>query len=329
MSRIIDLKGKRFGRLFVIEYAGSNKQHEATWKCLCDCGNVKIVTRGNLVSGGTLSCGCLNKEKVKERMSGENNPAKRPEVRINMSLAHIGNKASDETRRKMSEQRRGENHPMYGKHHSEESRKKISDSHIGIKLSEEHKEKISISCKGINIGKNNGMYGKTGEKNPFYGKKHSIESLLKMSESRKGKCVGKDNNLYGKPPAVGIGRGKGSYVFRKQDNSYVYVRSTYESRFVFELENRNILWEYEKRFDLGNTTYLPDFYLPEYDLYVEVKGYLSEVAHRKLIKFNNMYNNINLKIFDLQDIIEFESGKDINLLGTSLSVYLDEMRDTI
>jgi len=38
-----------------------------------------------------------------------------------------------------------------------------------------------------NSGSNNGMYGKTGAKNPFYGKKHSKEALIKMSIAHKGK----------------------------------------------------------------------------------------------------------------------------------------------
>lgn len=37
-------------------------------------------------------------------------------------------------------------------------------------------------------------------------------------------------------------------------------------------------------FDCGST-YCPDFYLPAYDLYVEVKGHLSEKAARKMADF--------------------------------------------
>ena len=36
-----------------------------------------------------------------------------------------------------------ENHPMWNKHHSEESKKKMRQAKIGKKLSEEHKQKIS------------------------------------------------------------------------------------------------------------------------------------------------------------------------------------------
>ena len=42
----------------------------------------------------------------------------------------------------------GENHPMYGKHHSAESKQKSSEAHKGKKFSEEHKKKIGGAQKG-------------------------------------------------------------------------------------------------------------------------------------------------------------------------------------
>ena len=65
MKYKMDLSGKRFGRLTVLEYAGKKKsgsQNKTLWKCLCDCGNEKITDVGALRSGHTTSCGCLHKE---------------------------------------------------------------------------------------------------------------------------------------------------------------------------------------------------------------------------------------------------------------------------
>lgn len=58
-SRVKDLTGQRFGRLTVIDYAGSNKHQKAIWNCLCDCGHETIVTGSLLLKGETQSCGCL------------------------------------------------------------------------------------------------------------------------------------------------------------------------------------------------------------------------------------------------------------------------------
>lgn len=56
-------------------------------------------------------------------------------------------------RKRASEKMRGENNPNYGKHHSEETKKKISESMTGKTLSEETKKKISKSHKGKYKGK--------------------------------------------------------------------------------------------------------------------------------------------------------------------------------
>lgn len=39
--------------------------------------------------------------------------------------------------------RKGENHPFYSKHHSEEARRQMSESHKGKPLSAEHRQKLS------------------------------------------------------------------------------------------------------------------------------------------------------------------------------------------
>lgn len=57
----IDLVGKRFRRLVVLECVGVGKYKTATWKCQCDCGNIKDISGGDLRSGKTGSCGCLGK----------------------------------------------------------------------------------------------------------------------------------------------------------------------------------------------------------------------------------------------------------------------------
>lgn len=67
---------------------------------------------------------------------------------------------------------KGEKCAMYGKHHSEESRKKMSEVKKGKSMSKEHYDKLSKAFKG--------------EKNPFYGKHHSEEQRKKWSEMRKG-----------------------------------------------------------------------------------------------------------------------------------------------
>lgn len=62
MSKMKDLSGLRFGRLLALFPVGKDRHGSYMWECRCDCGNTKIVRSGNLVKGGTTSCGCLLKE---------------------------------------------------------------------------------------------------------------------------------------------------------------------------------------------------------------------------------------------------------------------------
>lgn len=61
-SNLGDLTGMKFGKLAVASYAGLDKHQKRIWNCLCDCGNVSIVTTTQLRLGKTKSCGCYSAE---------------------------------------------------------------------------------------------------------------------------------------------------------------------------------------------------------------------------------------------------------------------------
>ena len=62
MGALIDLTGRRYGRLTVSFKAEHSGKSGACWVCDCDCGNVTTVSACNLKSKNTQSCGCLNSE---------------------------------------------------------------------------------------------------------------------------------------------------------------------------------------------------------------------------------------------------------------------------
>lgn len=66
MGAFINLTGKRFGRLIVIERT-SNKGSK--WRCACDCRTIKDIEAYSLRKGLTTSCGCYNREKVSQTRS--------------------------------------------------------------------------------------------------------------------------------------------------------------------------------------------------------------------------------------------------------------------
>lgn len=64
MKKIIDLRGMVFGKLTVLCESGRNRSNKVTWWCLCECGELTIVSGDCLKRGHTMSCGCLRKERL-------------------------------------------------------------------------------------------------------------------------------------------------------------------------------------------------------------------------------------------------------------------------
>lgn len=142
------------------------------------------------------------RKKLREAHKGEKNgfysKHHAEETRKKISEVHKGKTISEEHKRKISKATKGEKNPMYGrcgesspnygKHRSEETRKRISEATKGKIRSEETRR---------NIGKS-----KKGENNPWYGKHLSEETRKKISEAKKIAVVqltfdGELVNVYG------------------------------------------------------------------------------------------------------------------------------------
>lgn len=70
MPKLIDLTGKRFGRLTVIDRAPNRISKcglpNVRWNCVCDCGNEVTVDGSSLRNGHTQSCGCYHLDRAIE-----------------------------------------------------------------------------------------------------------------------------------------------------------------------------------------------------------------------------------------------------------------------
>ncbi len=62
-----DLIGMRFGKLVALSYEG-DIDGQYYWRCRCDCGNEAVIRQNNLVLGRTKSCGCIQREIIRENM---------------------------------------------------------------------------------------------------------------------------------------------------------------------------------------------------------------------------------------------------------------------
>lgn len=67
MGRREDLGGQRFGRLIVVSFEGISRHRFSLWRCDCDCGVTLTIVGGNLKSGTSRSCGCMQRELVAAR----------------------------------------------------------------------------------------------------------------------------------------------------------------------------------------------------------------------------------------------------------------------
>ena len=105
------------------------------------------------------------------------------------------------------------------------------------------------------------------------------------------------------------------------DGETVSMDSTWEVACAKRLDELGVRWIRNPNIKLKYTTrgrrprnYIPDFYLPDHDVYIEVKGYWTEAARHKMndvqkrnpvriviLESLKEIGNITLKTFDLTD----------------------------
>lgn len=150
------------------------KQHtEESRKKMSDSRMGHVVTEETRARISTSNMGHEVSDETREKISIANTGKQHTEeFKLYLSEKNTGKgnpfygkHHTDETRAKLS----GENNGMYGKHHSEEARKAISEANKNKVVSEETRKKLSLKSSG----ENNGMYGKH----------HSEEVLNKIRNS--------------------------------------------------------------------------------------------------------------------------------------------------
>lgn len=112
-----------------------------------------------------------------------------------------GFKFSEESKKKMSDNRRGDKNVMFGKKHTDETKLKISISNKGrVSINKGKKLEDIIGIDKSSVIKNRlSKIGseRKGDKNGMFGKRHRDDSIEKMSKNRIKK-FGKDNPNYGR-----------------------------------------------------------------------------------------------------------------------------------
>ena len=190
-------------------------------------------------------------------LAGDLNPSKRPEVR-----------------KKISEAKKGCIPWCTGlTKETDERIKKLGES-----ISKARKE---LKQKGLLTSWNKGLTKETSEKIKEMSEKESKIILNQFKNGRK--TCPKPYKLF-----------KAGF---REDLGH-YVRSSWEANYARILKYLKIEYFYEfKRFDLGKTTYTPDFYLPNSDEYHEIKGSLYN-NKEKINLFKEKYPKIKFILID-------------------------------
>jgi hypothetical protein len=69
MPKLVDLAGKKFGRLLVLHRTENRRWGHTSWLCQCECGVEKKVLGELLRDGRAVSCGCYGTEQRKKLWS--------------------------------------------------------------------------------------------------------------------------------------------------------------------------------------------------------------------------------------------------------------------
>lgn len=92
-------------------------------------------------------------------------------------------------------------------------------------------------------------------------------------------------------------------------------RSKYENAFAIYLDEIGIKYEFEKHGEgIENITgtllhYIPDFYLPEYGIYVEIVNAMNKRLEHKMFLFKEQNKNAKLILFDKHHLREMFDSK--------------------
>jgi hypothetical protein len=170
----------------------------------------------------------------------------------------------------------------------------------GVAISSfEHK--WCLSCSKIESGKSrrgkNNCSFRTGkyscDKKCIDCGKHCSPKAIRCLKCKQKYFKGKNAPMFGVKPS--------KYKAKKYKG--IKMRSSWEIAYAKYLDKQGTKWLYEsKTFDLGNCTYTPDFYLPESDTYVEIKGRWYKDAKKKFKIFQKKYFSMNIILLTRKEL---------------------------
>ena len=102
---------------------------------------------------------------------------------------------------------------------------------------------------------------------------------------------------------------------KRNDLNNIYFRSSWEANYARFLNFMKVKWEYEPKTFIfenikrGSVSYTPDFYLPDEDKWVEIKGWMDAKSKTKLKRFEKYFPE-EYKKLELIQSKEYNAIKD-------------------
>lgn len=155
-----------------------------------------------------------------------------------------------------------------------------------------HLVTIHNRLKKYNIPVRTKSEARMGKLNPIYGVGHTKEAREKMSKSFvDGRRMGYNTHW-----------GKGAY-YDTPNQGKKWMRSGWEVKVADYLTKNNIDWYYEYKwlYVVIGVRYLPDFFIPEEDYYIEVKG---RKKKRDMEKFELAKEKYNILLWDGEELLK-------------------------
>lgn len=161
-----------------------------------------------------------------------------PEKGYNLTLGGdgtVGYQHTDEAKEKMSKAKQGKKPWNYGISPTEETLKKLRESHLGYKPSKEQLEKMSKSMTEWWSNEENRLK-MSGENNHNYGVKFSEETKRKISESQKGKIIPLETIVKAANARVGLTKSKETRqkIQENNKNKRAILQFSLDGKFIAE-----------------------------------------------------------------------------------------------
>jgi hypothetical protein len=290
--RVEDLTGRVFNEWTVIRYSHYSNDGWAWWECRCSCGTIRSVRAHSLTHGTSRSCNC---KKITRHHSDSR-----------VILNENGNPIHDLSGKKFRML------TVVGYSHSIKDRAYWTclcdcGNQITVRATDLKKTKTCCGCvSGVNTMDVGVRYGRLvvkkiipGGKRLYVcdcgneliaingdvrsGKTQSCGCLRRESTSITGSAAGKSNTYQ-----------SGRYNWTIAVNGKeIRLRSGYEMIYAQYLIRNHMQFEYEPQvFVLSpSLRYTPDFYLPDTNLWVELKGEVTPYCLNKIKLFEQVTGN--------------------------------------